>query len=84
MGSFPETYNELIPPLKGSVKLVRIINIQTTVKNIKAKHMGRCIITDLEKVNQSIVNVSPFGQKETASRTQLVEEEQFMILLKEN
>ena len=46
--------------------------------------MGRCIITDLDKVNQSIVNVSSFGQKETASRTQIVEEEQFMILLKEN
>ena len=43
--------------------------------------MGRCIITDLDKVYQSIVNVSPFRQKETASRTQLVEEEQFMILL---
>ena len=46
--------------------------------------MGRCIITDLDKVYQSIVNVSPFGQKETASRAQLMEEEQFMILLKEN
>jgi len=58
--------------------------MQTSVTNTKTKHMGRCIITDLDKVNQSIVNVSPFGQKETASRTQLVEEEQFMILLKEN
>ena len=34
----------------------------------------------LDKVNQSVVNMSSFGQEEAAARTELMEKEEFLVL----